>query len=66
MHERLAGLLNQPLCIGNRQIQKRLVLSPMTQLGNVAFRELIDGFGGCGLMLSEMCNAKTISWLFAA
>jgi hypothetical protein len=48
MHERLAGLLDQPLCIGNRKIHKRLVLPPMIQLGNVAFHKLLDGFGGCG------------------
>jgi tRNA-dihydrouridine synthase B len=60
MQERLSALLNCHLTIGNRQIQKRLVLSPMTQLGHVAFRELLSAIGGCGLMFSEMCNAKTI------
>jgi nifR3 family TIM-barrel protein len=60
VQEPLSDLLNCPLTIGSRQIQKRLVLSPMTQLGNVAFRELLSALGGCGLMFSEMCNAKTI------
>jgi tRNA-dihydrouridine synthase B len=60
MQERLSTLLNCPLTIGNRRIEKRLVLSPMTQLGHVAFRELLSDLGGCGLMFSEMCNAKTI------
>lgn len=57
MHERLAGLLNQPLCIGHRQIQKRLVLSPMTQLGNVAFREMIDGFSLLDLFVNQIVPA---------
>lgn len=57
MHERLAGLLNQPLCIGNRQIQKRLVLSPMTQLGNVAFRELPAAFSLLYLFVNQIVPA---------
>jgi nifR3 family TIM-barrel protein len=56
----LAGLLNRPLAVGSRAIPGRLVFAPMTFLGHVAFRELIDEFGGCGLMFSEMCSAKTI------
>jgi tRNA-dihydrouridine synthase B len=56
----LAGFLNRPLQIGGRSIAKRLVLAPMTYLGHAAFRELLAGWGGVGLMFSEMCSARTI------
>jgi len=32
----------------------------MTFLGHVAFRELLTELGGCGLLFSEMCSARTI------
>jgi nifR3 family TIM-barrel protein len=32
----------------------------MTFLGHIAFRELLSGFGGFGLLFSEMCSSKTI------
>lgn len=56
----LAAFLNRPLRIGEKTIAKRLVLAPMTYLGHVAFRELLDGLGGFGLLFSEMCSARTI------
>lgn len=56
----LAELLNRPLRIGDRTLTKRLVFAPMTFLGHVAFRELLSGFGGYGLLFTEMCSAKTI------
>jgi nifR3 family TIM-barrel protein len=58
----LAEILNTPLAIGNQSIQQRLVLAPMTYLGHIAFRELLASFGGCGLLFSEMCSAKTIPY----
>lgn len=60
MDQTLADRLNRPLAIGPRTIGNRLVLAPMTQLGNVAYRELLSEFGGCGLMFSEMCSARGI------
>jgi tRNA-dihydrouridine synthase B len=60
MNSKLAKLLNRPLKVGNKFIEKRLVLAPMAFLGNVAFRELIQSFGGYGLLFSEMCSAKRI------
>ncbi len=60
MKTELADILNQPLAIGSRTIQKRLVMAPMAFLGNVAFRELVEQFGGYGLLFSEMCSAKRI------
>lgn len=41
-------------------INRRLVLAPMTFLGHVAFRELLAGFGGYGLLFGEMCSARRI------
>ena len=60
MISKLADILNRPLKIGNRFIEKRLVLAPMAFLGNVAFRELVQNYGGCGLMFTEMCSARRI------
>lgn len=60
MNSKLADILNRPLNIGNASIEKRLVLAPMAFLGNVAFRELVQNYGGYGLLFSEMCNARKI------
>ena len=60
MTTELARRLNQPLVIGNKTIANRLVLAPMTDLGHVAYRQLLDELGGCGLMFSEMCSAGRI------
>ena len=56
----LASWLNRPLSIGGRTLAKRLVFAPMTFIGHIAFRELLEGFGGYGLLFSEMCSAKTV------
>jgi nifR3 family TIM-barrel protein len=56
----LADYLRQPLKIGSKSIEKRLVLAPLTFLGNIAFRELVSRYGGYGLLFSEMCSAKTV------
>ena len=60
MNSKLAEILNRPLNIGNTSIEKRLVLAPMAFLGNVAFRQLVQNYGGYGLLFSEMCSAKRI------
>jgi nifR3 family TIM-barrel protein len=60
MNSKLADILNRPLNIGITTIEKRLVLAPMAFLGNVAFRQLVQSYGGCGLMFTEMCSAKRI------
>jgi nifR3 family TIM-barrel protein len=60
MTTELANTLNTSLFIGNRSIAKRLVLAPMAFVGNIAFREQIDRFGGYGLLFTEMCSAKRI------
>ena len=60
MLSELLPYLNRPLSIGQKTIPKRLVLASMAFIGNVAFRELVASYGGCGLLFSEMCNAKRI------
>ncbi len=56
----LAEYLRQPLKIGSKSIEKRLILAPLTFLGNIAFRELVSRYDGYGLLYSEMCSAKTV------
>lgn len=60
MATELSAILNKPLQIGKKTIPNRLVLAPMTFLGHVAYRHLLDELGGCGLMFSEMCSAGRI------
>ncbi len=60
MHETLAGLLNRPLSIGGRPVANRLWLSPMAGLGHVAYRQVLDHFGSCGLAFTEMCAARAL------
>ena len=60
MNTSLPELLGRPLSVGGREITNRLVLAPMTYLGHVAFRHLLDEMGGCGLLFSEMCSAARI------
>jgi tRNA-dihydrouridine synthase B len=60
MKSDLISQLNRPLTIGRTRIDSRLVLAPMTFLGHIAFRELLAGFGGYGLLFGEMCSARRI------
>jgi tRNA-dihydrouridine synthase B len=50
----------EPLVIGGRNVPGRLFLAPMAKVGNIAFRELVDGFGGAGLLFTEMNGARSI------
>jgi len=52
--------LKKPLMIKDRQIDNRLVLAPMSGLGHIAFRELLEDYGGYGLLFSEMCSARAV------
>lgn len=56
----LSDWLTRPLTIGGRTIGSRLVLAPLSKLGNVAFRELVAGMGGFGLLFSEMSGARAV------
>ena len=60
MPKRLTEYLNRPVQIGNRHIDNRLIMAPMTFLGHVALRRVIGEFGGFGLLWTEMCNAKRV------
>lgn len=56
----LAAHLKQPLTVGAKTAPGRLVLAPLSKLGNTAFREVVSGFGGFGLLFSEMCWARSV------
>lgn len=56
----LAAHLRTPLRIRGRSIPGRLLMAPMSKLGNTAFREIVAGFGGYGLLFSEMCWARSV------
>ena len=56
----LADILKRPLCVAGKQLRSRLVLAPMTFLGHVAFRQLLEEFGGCGLLWTEMCSSRSV------
>ena len=58
--EDLQSILTKCLTIGNKIISNRLFLAPMAGLGHVAFRELVDHFGGAGLLFTGMCSARAV------
>ena len=56
----LAAFLSRPLTIGKASINGRLCLAPMAGLGHVAFREVMAGYGGHGLLFTGMMNARAL------
>lgn len=56
----LAARLRAPLAVGGRTVPGRLWLAPMAGLGHAAFREVVEGYGGCGLLFTGMCNARAV------
>lgn len=58
--EALTAYLRSPLSIGGKPLASRMVLAPMAGLGHIAFRHLIDEFGGFGLLFTGMCSAKAL------
>lgn len=56
-----ADFLNRPIQVGRVVISKRLLLAPLSKLGNVAFRELVSSFGGFGLLFSEMTGSRSVA-----
>ena len=56
----LRRFLTTPLTIRDREIRGRLFMAPMAKLGNTAFRRIVTGFGGYGLLFSEMCWAASV------
>ncbi len=59
-HEGVKAFLKTGITIKNITIKNRLFLSPMAGLGHVAFRELINHFGGFGLLFTGMCSAGAV------
>lgn len=58
--KQLSEKLNRPIRIADKTVLKRIFLAPMAGLGNVAYRELVAGYGGYGLLFMEMCSAKSL------
>lgn len=56
----LSAFLRRPLTVRGREIPGRLFLAPLSKLGNTAFREQVAGYGGYGLLFSEMCWARSV------
>ena len=52
-----------PLRIGNLVIDPPILQAPMAGFTNAAFREMVRGFGGAGLLATEMVNARGFVWL---
>ncbi|WP_462325608.1 tRNA dihydrouridine synthase [Desulfoplanes sp.] len=52
--------LGSNIRVGGRTVHGRLALAPMSKLGHVAFRELVAGYGGYGLLFTEMCSARAL------
>lgn len=60
MQQATRDFINRHLVIGGRRVENRLALAPMSGLGHVAFREVLEAYGGCGLMFTGMCSARSI------
>jgi tRNA-dihydrouridine synthase B len=58
--DQLKDYLRSPLSIGGKPLASRMVLAPMAGLGHIAFRHLVDEFGGFGLLFTGMCSAKAL------
>ncbi len=56
----LAARLNQPLDIDGHPVANRLWLAPMAGLSHIAYRQVLDEYGGCGLTFTEMCSARAV------
>lgn len=56
----LSTALTKPLLIAGKELPSRLLLAPMTYVGNIAHRHLLNEYGGYGLLFAEMCGAKTL------
>ncbi len=52
-----------PLRIGDLVIDPPILQAPMAGFTNAAFRQIVRGFGGAGLLATEMVNARGFVWL---
>lgn len=57
---KLTAQLSTPISIGGRAIANRLWLAPMAGLTHTAFRKVLNHYGSCGLLFTEMCSAKAV------
>ncbi|QDU88757.1 putative tRNA-dihydrouridine synthase [Pirellulimonas nuda] len=53
----------KPLWIGDLKVDPPILQAPMAGFTNSAFRQIVRGFGGAGLLATEMVNAKGFVWL---
>ncbi len=52
-----------PIWIGNLKVDPPILQAPMAGFTNFPFRQIVRGFGGAGLLATEMVNAKGFVWL---
>lgn len=52
-----------PLKIGDMVIDPPILQAPMAGFTNYAFRQIVRGYGGVGLLATEMVNARGFHWL---
>lgn len=50
----------KPIFIGNIKIDNPIMLAPMAGVSDPPYREIINSFGGLGLMFSEMIPSKSL------
>lgn len=53
----------EPFFIGPLKIDPPILQAPMAGFTNYAFRQIVRGFGGTGLLATEMVNARGFVWL---
>lgn len=52
-----------PLKIGEMVVDPPILQAPMAGFTNYAFRQIVRGYGGAGLLATEMVNARGFHWL---
>ncbi len=52
-----------PLKIGDMVIDPPILQAPMAGFTNYAFRQIVRGYGGAGLLATEMVNARGFHWM---
>ena len=50
----------KPIFIGDIKIENPIMLAPMAGVSDPPYREIINSFGGLGLMFSEMIPSKSL------
>jgi tRNA-dihydrouridine synthase B len=51
-----------PLCVGPLLVDPPVLQAPMAGFTNYAFRQIVRGFGGAGLLATEMVSARGFLW----